>query len=71
MARSIVRYMLLGDQVWVYLDDKDIRLATGPEVARIIEDDPEFALHFSLQNANHVPKAKDCDISLDDIKIPN
>ena len=71
VANSIVRYMMLDGDVWVYLDDHDVRQATGQEIARIIDSDPEFALHFSAQNANGVPKLRDREVSLKGLKLPN
>ncbi|MBL6928281.1 MAG: hypothetical protein ISR44_03840 [Rhodospirillales bacterium] len=71
MAKSIIRYMILGGDVWVYLNNNDIRLATGSEISRIIDDDPDFALHFSSQNAIHAPKMRECNLSLENLEIPN
>lgn len=71
VSNSIIRYMLLGGKVWVYLDDHDIRQATGQEIARIIDVDPEFGLHFSTQNANAAPKLRNREVSLRELSLPN
>jgi hypothetical protein len=52
---TIVRYVMLGGDVWVYLGNDDVRLATAPEVEKIINDDPDFASQFSVQKANYAP----------------
>jgi len=71
MEPSILKYMHLAGDVWVYLSNHAIRKATGAEVARIIDHDPEFALHFATQNKEEAPMFRARVIPLHGLERPN
>jgi len=71
MERAILKYMHLAGDVWIYLDNHAIRKATGAEIARIIDHDPEFALHFATQNDSEPPMFRARVIPLDELEPPN
>lgn len=71
MGNNIIRYMHLAGEVWIYLDNHEVRKATGPEIARIVDADPEFGLHFTSQNDPTVPMVREKVISLDGLDTPN
>ena len=63
--------MHLAGEVWIYLEDGDIRKATGAEIARIIDNDPEFGLHFATQTDNEPPMLRMQVVSLEGLEVPN
>ena len=71
MCKTVVRYMHLAGEVWIYLEDGDIRKATGPEIARIIDEDPQFGLHFATQSDEEPPMLRMQTVSLEHLDAPN
>ena len=71
MCKTVLRYMHLAGEVWLYLENGDIRKATGPEIARIIDEDPEFGLHFATQNESEPPELRMQTVSLASLDAPN
>lgn len=71
MNQAILKYMHLAGDVWIYLNNHAIRKATGAEIARIIDHDPEFALHFASQNTLEPPMFRARVIPLQGLEQPN
>lgn len=71
MATAILKYMHLAGDVWIYLSNHAIRKATGAEIARIIDHDPEFAMHFASHNGIEPPMFRARVIPLEGIERPN
>jgi hypothetical protein len=71
MDQAILKYMHLAGDVWIYLNNHAIRKATGAEIARIIDHDPEFALHFAMQNTLEPPMFRARVIPLQGLEQPN
>ena len=71
MENPIIRYMILDGDVWIHLKNDEIRKANGREISRIIDEDPEFGLHFSSQVDISVPKIRSRTIELSGLELPN
>lgn len=71
MNETILKYMHLAGDVWIYLNNHAIRKATGAEIARIIDFDPEFGLHFAPQKAIEPPTLRTRTIPLYGLEQPN
>lgn len=71
MPKTIIRYMYLAGEVWIYLQDGEIRKATGSEISRIITQDPEFGLHFASQTVEEPPMLRHNSIPLGDPEVPH